>query len=104
MLNALLQQGHTIEIWSGREATDRVLQDTKLWLTDSVRPDWEDCIKLRMRDVGKFLPDDRLKKAWINEVTEGGDEIDFVFDDRDSMVSFWREMGIPCFQVAPGAF
>jgi len=27
-----------------------------------------------------------------------------VLDDRDQVVALWRSLGLPCFQVAPGAF
>ena len=31
-------------------------------------------------------------------------DVKFVLDDRDQVVEMWRDMGLPCFQVAPGDF
>ena len=55
----------------------------------------------------KFMPDDKLKKVWLDEVFPGDSkklDIECVFDDRDKVVKMWREEGLTCMQVAPGNF
>lgn len=90
-----------IEIWSGR--SDKVRHETVQWLKRNIAGHLAD-VNLRMREEGDFTPDDELKYSWMkNHIVNGGD-INYVFDDRDKVVAMWRENGITCFQVAPGAF
>jgi hypothetical protein len=85
---------NTVEIWSGR--TDRVRPITEQWLERSGVP-ME--FLTRMRREGDFTADEVLKEQWLQERRP-----DLVFDDRDKVVAMWRRHGIPCFQVAEGAF
>lgn len=58
-----------------------------------------------MRSHKDHRPDDEVKREWLHSLaTEDRERIVAVFDDRDRVVSMWREEGLPCFQVAPGAF
>jgi len=54
----------------------------------------------------KYMPDDQLKKIWLDELFPGEkkEEIICTFDDRDKVVNMWRENGLTCMQVAPGNF
>ena len=103
MLNLLKTQGHFIVILSGRSKATK--DATRHWLEKhSVRFD-----VLKMRPTGhpwKFMPDDKLKQHWLDTLFEGEkkDDILCVFDDRDKVVSMWRENGLDCFQVAEGKF
>lgn len=103
MLNLLKSQGHFIVILSGRSKATK--DATREWLAKhSVRFD-----VLKMRPTGhpwKFMPDDKLKKHWLDTLFEGDkkDDILCVFDDRDKVVNMWRENGLDCFQVAEGKF
>lgn len=90
---------HRIEIWSGR--SDEVLLETKGWLLDHVTA--QTSILTRMRPAANTEPDDVLKERWLLELAPG-DRPQLVFDDRDKVVAMWRRNGIPCIQVAPGAF
>jgi hypothetical protein len=53
--------------------------------------------------------DDKTLKIQLLERYFGSREamkrdILFILEDRDRMVSAWRELGLPCWQVRPGAY
>lgn len=106
-LGCLLLAGAEVWIFSGR--SDEVYAETVEWLQKNVQaplPDGaEISLKLMMRPAGDFTPDEGLKKSWLYAMEdEDYQRLIAVFDDRDKVVAMWREEGIPCFQVAPGAF
>jgi len=87
------------EIWilSGRSAEVRA--ETEAWLAKhEIMYD-----RLLMRPEGDFTPDEELKKAWYFQHEMQG-RVRVVYDDRDKVVKMWRELGLTCFQVAPGDF
>jgi len=45
-----------------------------------------------------------LKKQWLDEELNTGEEILCTFDDRDKVVKMWRDNGITCMQVNYGDF
>ena len=95
---ALQNFGHIVGIFSGRDDISRL--ETKEWLDQhGIKPDF-----LRMRKNGSFTPDDKLKKAWLDDLIKDGHDIMCVFDDRDKVVKMWRDNGIACFQVNYGNF
>jgi hypothetical protein len=55
-----------------------------------------------MRPAGDFTPDEELKRRWISEYDLS--QVLCIFDDRQKVVDMWRELGLTCFQVAPGDF
>jgi hypothetical protein len=97
IIQALLSfddDGHDVEIWSGR--SDEVKDKTRAWLAvHGLRN-----IPIRMRAEGDHRPDHVLKAKWLDE----GRAPDLVFEDRASMVAMYRARGIVCCQVAPGNF
>lgn len=106
---ALYNAGHRIEIWTG--ASDISRKKTVAWLESvgiKVRAPHatEDKMgfmsypPLIMREQGDHTDDDELKARWIAERGKP----DLTFDDRKRVVDMWRNMGVPCFQVAPGDF
>jgi hypothetical protein len=95
MLEILYATGNRVEIWSGRSS--EVIEKTKHWL--SIHGIGHIPFKCRLE--GDSTPDHVLKKQWLDESNV---KPDVVFDDRDSVVSMWRENGIRCFQVAKGEF
>lgn len=98
LLRTLFQNGHRVEIWSGR--SDQVREKTENWLKKNVGLFAPGILK-HMRKQGDFTPDHVLKKAWLDaEPTKP----DMIFDDRQSVVDMWRENGVTCAQVAPGDF
>ena len=90
--------GHHVEIWSAR--SDQVRQETAEWLEAYFVPSCYRGTALRMRKQGDHRNDDILKAEWIAEHGKP----DLVFEDRARVVKMWRDMGVPCFQVAAGDF
>lgn len=95
---AMKAAGFTVGIFSGRDDISR--KETMDWLTQyGINPDF-----LKMRKNGSFVPDDKLKKLWLDDLIRDGHNIMCVFDDRDKVVKMWRDNGISCFQVNYGNF
>jgi len=95
-LQALRMTDYYIHIFSGR--SDEVREETIDWLEAFNVP----YNHLRMRAAGDFTPDEILKRQWIEEYDLA--DILCIFDDRAKVVAMWRELGLACFQVAPGDF
>ena len=91
-------------IFSGRSA--RVRTKTVSWLTHNTSfTEWDLETALRMRDEGDHTPDDVLKQEWLHTMLiDDRRRLKATFDDRDRVVKMWRDNGLTCFQVAPGAF
>lgn len=94
LLNCMNDAGHGIVISSGRSA--QTLEATNQWLKKyGVVYD-----AIYMRPEGCYVPDQALKKAWLDEGKFGPKEnILFVVEDRDRMVQMWRGAGLTCLQV-----
>lgn len=92
-----------IWVWSGR--SDEVYDETISWLTVHVMRSSIERLELTMRKAGDHTPDDVLKQSWYDKL-EVIDKARLIatFDDRDRMVKMWRDLGVTCFQVAPGDF
>lgn len=95
--SALNGAGHDVCIWSGR--SDAVRDATIEWLKRH-RLGWLMSDKLVMRKVGDHRRDDIVKAEWIAEYGKP----DLIFEDRATVVAKWRELGVPCYHVAPGDF
>jgi hypothetical protein len=90
-----------IWVWSGR--SDLVKQQTIDWLFSQRIGHM--ISMLEMRNDGDHQPDEKLKAIWLSEMCKNDRErLVAIFEDRDRMVKLWRDNGIACFQVAPGAF
>ncbi len=87
------------EIWIVSGRSDAVERETRGWLEKYEVP----FDTLIMRSAADHRPDHILKKEWALKYNFV-DNVLAVFDDRDSVVAMWRELGIVCFQVAPGDF
>ena len=61
---------------------------------------WCHIIILLMRPHKNHRKDSDLKTDWL----KARGKPDLVFDDRNQVVEMWRDVGVPCFQVAPGDF
>jgi hypothetical protein len=77
---------------------------------ESVRPQTEEWLRkngvfgykhLLMRPDGDKRHDTIVKPEMLQLI---GIRPDLVFEDRNSMVEYWRGAGVPCFQVAKGDF
>jgi phosphoglycolate phosphatase-like HAD superfamily hydrolase len=101
MARLLKESGHRIVILSGRS---KVTKDaTREWLKLFDVP--FDILKMRPDNKEfKFMPDDQLKKLWLDQLFPNTDDVLCVFDDRDKVVKMWRENGLSCLQVAEGNF
>lgn len=95
--NALFNEGHQIEIWSGRDESARGA--TIHWLCQyGVR-----YRALLLRKHGDHRLDTEVKLEWLSKRLPL-ERPRLVFEDRERMVNFWRSQGILCAQVAPGRF
>jgi len=101
MAQILRKEGYRIVIFSGRsKATKEV---TKAWLEKFDVP----FQLLKMRPTSRdfmFMPDDELKKKWLDDLFPNKEDILCVFDDRDKVVKMWRDNGLTCMQVNEGNF
>lgn len=90
---------HEIIMLSGRDSVCR--PETKMWLLDNnVNYD-----SLYMRAEGDRDKDIIIKKELYARNIKDKFYIDFVLDDRASVVDMWRnDIHLPCFQVAEGNF
>lgn len=94
-LKAIGATGQAVSIWTAR--SELVRDKTVAWLArHGVNAEGAG---LRMRPVGDHRPDTEIKAEWA-----AAQRPDLVFEDRDRVVKMWRELGIPCYQVAPGDF
>lgn len=85
-------------VMSGREAS--CINDTRAWLVQhGIHP-----TVLLMRASGDGRKDSIVKTELFDEHVRHSFNVRAVFDDRDQVVKAWRDMGLPCFQVAPGDF
>ena len=115
IMHSLIYTGHKVEIWTARalnsgpvwleddgSVTYKVKQDTDRWFEDkfwpALRTPWQMYPRIRSRDATDFrkLSAADLKTRWCKLYGRP----DAVFDDREETVARWRELGIPCYQVA----
>lgn len=85
---------------SGR--SEAVRTETLIWLDKYVL--YTPSQFLYMRPAGDHRPDNIVKRELLARIRADGYEPIMAFDDRDQVVAMWREAGIPCAQVAQGAF
>lgn len=92
--------GCKIVIFSGRSADTK--EATIDWLNQHNVP-FDD---IHMRPSNDYRKDDILKAEMFENVIglDNKDQVLCIYDDRDQVVNKWREMGLTCFQVAPGNF
>jgi len=90
--------GHDVKIVTGRRESTR--WKTIEWLEDNTGIAFESD-SLIMRPDDDHRHDTILKPEMVADFIP---QIEMVFEDRDSMVKAWRELGITCCQVAEGNF
>ena len=93
-----LSQHAPIILITGRREAWRV--ETTDWLRRHGVPFAE----LHMRPTDDDRPDFEVKRDLYRQRVAERYHTVAVFDDRDRVVNMWRELGIPCFQVAAGAY
>lgn len=88
----------SVILLSGRSEDARAV--TEQWLEDKgIVYD-----KLFMRASGDQRKDDQVKYELFKNNIEPFYNVTAIFDDRDQVVRMWRQIGLPCFQVAYGDF
>jgi len=110
IVNLLNQSGglNTVFIFSGRMERDSEgdwREVTMDWL--ETQCDLHEGVhyqELWMRAEGDYRSDVAVKRQMLNELRSQGYEVEFVVDDRQSVVDMWRDEGITCLQCAPGDF
>ena len=90
---------HHIIFVSGREA--HCMDKTKDWLIDKCKLQDFD---LHMRAIGDFRKDSIIKKEIFDNNIKSCYNVEFVLDDRNSVVDMWRDIGLTCLQVNEGNF
>ena len=101
MAQTLKKAGHSVVIFSGRSKATK--DATRDWLNQFDIP--FDVLKMRPTGNGfQFMPDDKLKQHWLDNLFPNKEDILCVFDDRDKVVQMWRKNGLTCMQVAEGKF
>lgn len=99
LVKLLHEEGYEIIFCSGRDEASR--KETLAWLQEHlslVNP----C--LFMRPDGDMRKDRVVKLELFDKYIRHEYNVKFVLDDRSQVVDMWRELGLPCFQVAPGDF
>lgn len=77
---------------------ESVRRQTKEWLERHGVVGYE---HLLIRPDGDYRADTIVKPELLERL---GIQPDLVFEDRDSMVEYWRGQGVTCFHVASGKF
>ena len=98
VFNSLADSGHKIKIVTGRRENTRF--KTLTWL-DRFFGLSISTFDLHMRKDGDFRHDTIVKPELVKDFI--GD-IEMIFEDRNSMVKKWRELGLTVLQVADGDF
>lgn len=79
-----------------REVTENWLKSNNLWFSENQ--------KLLMRRDKDFRNDYIVKKELYENNIQDNYYIEFVLEDRDSVVKLWRDLGLLCLQVYYGHF
>ena len=98
VVKALISSGHEIIFFSGRDKICK--DDSKKWLQDNLKTNQE--FQLFMRPIGDIRPDTIIKKELFEQYIKGKYYVDFVIDDRMSVIRMWQnELGIPVLSANP---
>jgi hypothetical protein len=90
--------GYKIILVSGRKGC--FMPQTKAWLSKHEIP----YDQFWMRGEKDSRPDYEIKSDIYYQKICGRFNIQFVLDDRNQVVDFWRSIGLTCFQVNYGSF
>lgn len=100
----VLKSNYRIVFCTGRRESVRA--KTVSWIHRHVRvllKEYTDNLLL-MRKDGDYRHDTLVKPELVLEAGISLEDIAFVLEDRSTMVSRWRELGLTCLQVAEGSF
>lgn len=103
VVEAMARTGVKVIFCSGRSEECR--PDTEKWLAEHLSG--IGCVGwggLFMRKAGDYRQDFIVKAEILEREILPNYNVVVVFDDRDSVVKMWRQLGLTCLQVAPGKF
>lgn len=92
--------GYRVIIVSGRP--DKCLTETRDWLKLHLDLPFDMLLMRRSDDMAR--PDVEVKAEMYQKTIAARYRVLAVFDDRNSVVQMWRELGLTVFQVAEGDF
>lgn len=100
LLKLYLSAGYKLYFITGRGGSKQVLDDTNEWLKSHGYVNYE----LHTRRERDYRPDFQVKKELVIKTGLSPQNVDFVLEDRSSVVKMWRSLGFNCLQVADGDF
>lgn len=89
---------HEVLVVSGRDGSCRAI--TQKWLAEFEVPHNQ----LYMRPAGDYRKDSIIKHEIYESKIKDQYDIEFVLDDRATVVNTWRALGLKCLQVEKGDF
>lgn len=98
IIEDLYFEGHNIVFCTGRRESVRF--KTVAWIQKNCFSKFD----LLMRPDGDFRHDTMVKPELLATAGYTPDKVLCIFEDRDSMVSRWRDLGYRCLQVDRGDF
>lgn len=87
---------------SGRAEKFREITDYWLWTHGIFQ--FPNRIALHMRPDSDTRPDQDVKRDIYIDLIAPDYDVQIIFDDRNKVVNMWRELKLPCFQVAEGNY
>lgn len=106
-IKAMYTRGCEVLFTSGRE--DKFRAPTETFIAQhlpgyDIKHGQSTWYHLFMRPTGDHRQDAVIKSELYEAHIAGKFYVEFVLDDRNQVVDFWRSIGLTCFQVAPGDF
>ena len=95
-------QAHALPLLLLTGRPNKTAKDTLLWLAYNQM--WTTPSDLYMRKDGDHRPDYVVKREIYEQEIKDKYDVVGIFEDRDSCVKMWRELGLTCFQVADGSY
>ena len=102
LVYSLYLQGYQLVFCTGRRESCR--EKTLSWLYRHFESEVPASSVLLMRPDNDHRHDTEIKPMLLKRAGINMNSIDFVLEDRNSMVQKWRELGLRCLQVAEGDF
>ena len=102
LVYSLYLQGYQLVFCTGRRESCR--EKTLAWLYRHFKSVVPASSVLLMRPDNDHRHDTEIKPMLLKRAGIKMKSIDFVLEDRNSMVQKWRELGLRCLQVAEGDF
>ena len=98
----VLAYDRDIIFMSGRD--DACFEQTRNWLVEHLGYAYPESVELYMRKTGDKRKDAIVKRELFDKHIRDQYQVDYVIDDRNSVVEMWRSLGLTVLQVADGDF